>query len=34
MKKLKVVIIGAGSATFGSGTIADCMASKDWMINH
>jgi alpha-galactosidase len=29
MKKLKVVIIGAGSATFGSGTIADLMASKE-----
>ena len=34
MKKLKVVIIGAESATFGSGTIADLMASKDWMIDH
>lgn len=29
MKKLKVVIIGAGSATFGCGAIADLMASEE-----
>lgn len=29
MRKLKVVVIGAGSASFGQGTIADLMASED-----
>lgn len=29
MKKLKIVVIGAGSATFGGGTIADLTASED-----
>jgi len=29
MRKLKIVVIGAGSATFGRGTIADIMASEE-----
>jgi alpha-galactosidase len=29
MKKLKIVLIGAGSAGFGQGTIADIMAAKE-----
>jgi hypothetical protein len=29
-QKLKVVLIGAGSASFGRGTIVDLMASEEW----
>jgi len=29
MKKLKVVLMGAGSASFGQGTIVDLVASKE-----
>ena len=28
MKKIKVTVIGAGSATFGQGTIADLVSSE------
>jgi len=29
MRLTKIVVIGAGSATFGRGTLADIMASKE-----
>jgi alpha-galactosidase/6-phospho-beta-glucosidase family protein len=29
MRKLKVVLIGAGSATFGRGALADLMTSEE-----